>query len=316
MNAPGSDEKATDASRHGVDAQHGSPTAHLHGGLSKAVIPPPTRTALVAPSFDRRSPETRPGGPIGGGTRNGDVERLLRPIPEMVVSFATVAAISGAIAAIWMGPGLEGVGHSFFNEAAAFPLAAAGLVLAGCQPLLALWRHRKSREGLALVEARARRRGISDPLTGLANRTGYRRLVEDALTTLEEGRHLGVLYIDLDRFKEVNDNFGHQTGDRLLVEVTQRLKEMCRGEDFLGRLSGDEFVILVGGVNSISDLERLLQRIQRHIETPFMLGDLEIRISTSIGCSFLQFFHFWPIVIPFMPFYKSFIKTRRSNCSY
>jgi len=283
MNAPGSPDKATDASRHGVGAQQGSPVAHFQGGLSKVVIPPPTRTALVAPSFDRRSPETRPGGSIRGGTRNGDVERLLRPIPEMVVSFATVAAISGAIAAIWMGPGLEGVGHSFFNEAAAFPLAAAGLVLAGCQPLLALWRQRRSREGLALVEARARRRGISDPLTGLANRTGYRLLVEDALTTLEEGRHLGVLYIDLDRFKEVNDNFGHEIGDKLLCAVTGRLREAAGDRATGARLGGDEFALMVDGCDTEEEIVAIGELISKRIGQPFMIDNVELVIGGSVG---------------------------------
>lgn len=140
-----------------------------------------------------------------------------------------------------------------------------------------------------LVNVELQKKASHDALTGVANRTVFIAHLESCIRNADpENPSSALLFVDLDGFKEVNDNFGHQTGDRLLVEVTQRLKEMCRGEDFLGRLSGDEFVILLGGVNSISDLERLLQRIQRHIETPFMLGDLEIRISTSIGCSFLD----------------------------
>jgi diguanylate cyclase (GGDEF)-like protein len=140
-----------------------------------------------------------------------------------------------------------------------------------------------------LVNVDLQRQASHDALTGAANRTVFIAQLERSIAIADSlNPTSALLYIDLDGFKEVNDNFGHQTGDRLLVEVTKRLKEICRGEDLLGRLSGDEFVILIHGVADKNALEQLLHRIQRHLAMPFMLGDLEIRIGSSIGCSMLE----------------------------
>ena len=140
-----------------------------------------------------------------------------------------------------------------------------------------------------LVNVDLQRQASHDALTGAANRTVFISQLERSIAEADSlNPTTALLYIDLDGFKEVNDNFGHQTGDRLLVEVTKRLKEICRGEDLLGRLSGDEFVLLIHGISDKNSLELLLKRIQRHLAMPFMLGDLEIRIGSSIGCSLLD----------------------------
>ena len=140
-----------------------------------------------------------------------------------------------------------------------------------------------------LVNVDLQRQASHDALTGAANRTVFISQLERSIAEADSlNPTTALLYIDLDGFKEVNDNFGHQTGDRILVEVTKRLKEICRGEDLLGRLSGDEFVLLIHGISDKNSLELLLKRIQRHLAMPFMLGDLEIRIGTSIGCSLLD----------------------------
>lgn len=140
-----------------------------------------------------------------------------------------------------------------------------------------------------LVNVDLMRQASHDALTGAANRTVFIAQLERSIAEADSlNPTTALLYIDLDGFKEVNDNFGHQTGDRLLVEVTKRLKEICRGEDLLGRLSGDEFVLLIHGISDKNSLELLLKRIQRHLAMPFMLGDLEIRIGSSIGCALLE----------------------------
>jgi diguanylate cyclase (GGDEF)-like protein len=140
-----------------------------------------------------------------------------------------------------------------------------------------------------LVNVDLQRQASHDALTGAANRTVFISQLERSIAEADSlNPTTALLYIDLDGFKEVNDNFGHQTGDRLLVEVTKRLKEICRGEDLLGRLSGDEFVLLIHGISDKNSLELLLKRIQRHLAMPFMLGDLEIRTGNSIGCSLLD----------------------------
>jgi diguanylate cyclase (GGDEF)-like protein len=127
-----------------------------------------------------------------------------------------------------------------------------------------------------------------DALTGALNRSLFLDELDKAIAETD-GNHPDsvLLFIDLDGFKEVNDNFGHQTGDRLLVEVTGRLRGICREHDTLGRLSGDEFVMLMRCIRPSEDLEPMLRRIQRHLSQPFMLGDLEIRVGSSIGAAIL-----------------------------
>jgi diguanylate cyclase (GGDEF)-like protein len=140
-----------------------------------------------------------------------------------------------------------------------------------------------------LLNIDLKRRALHDPLTGAVNRTLF---IEELTKAITEANPLNpdsvLLFLDLDGFKEVNDNFGHQIGDRLLIEVTERLSGICREKDVLGRLSGDEFVLLVRDIDVSDDLEHLLKRIQRSLLHPFMMGDLEIRIETSIGATILD----------------------------
>jgi diguanylate cyclase (GGDEF)-like protein len=132
-------------------------------------------------------------------------------------------------------------------------------------------------------------RANHDALTGAINRTLFLEELQKGISEANCNHPDAVLlFLDLDGFKEVNDNFGHQIGDRLLVEVTERLRSLSREKDILGRLSGDEFVLLVRHLDITEDLEPLLKRIQRHITQPFMLGDLEIRITSSIGAAILD----------------------------
>ena len=135
-------------------------------------------------------------------------------------------------------------------------------------------------------------RAEHDELTGALNRNLFLDELTKAVAQVDELHPDSVLlFLDLDGFKEVNDNFGHQIGDRLLIEVTQRLRGVCREDDLLGRLSGDEFVLLIRTMRPSEDLEVLLMRIQRNVTQPFMLGDLEIRIGSSIGAAVLDSRH-------------------------
>jgi len=132
-------------------------------------------------------------------------------------------------------------------------------------------------------------RAVHDALTGAVNRTLFLEELQKAISQTDSGNpDSALLFLDLDGFKDVNDNFGHQIGDRLLVEVTERLRHLIRQEDILGRLSGDEFVLLVSHLDIHRDLDALLKRIQRRISQPYMLGDLEIRITSSIGAAILD----------------------------
>lgn len=125
-----------------------------------------------------------------------------------------------------------------------------------------------------------------DHLTGAANRPVIMKGLEKAIRESESITPDSILlFFDIDGFKEVNDNFGHDTGDRLLIEITKRLNTICRSNDLLGRLSGDEFVLLARGIDVEDGLAQLLDRIQKTLSASFMIGELEIRVNASIGCA-------------------------------
>ena len=127
-----------------------------------------------------------------------------------------------------------------------------------------------------------------DALTGLPNRI----LLNDRLSIAVERarRHadyqFAVLFIDLDRFKIVNDSLGHQYGDELLVQVSKRLRECVRAVDTVARLGGDEFAILLDGIEGVENAAPTAERIQEQLTAPFSLLGHEVFISGSIGIAF------------------------------
>lgn len=123
-----------------------------------------------------------------------------------------------------------------------------------------------------------------DPLTGAANRTVFTREIERAALKLAEGgRAFGVLMIDLDDFKVVNDTLGHAAGDAVLVEVTKRLKNRLREGDIVARLGGDEFAILAPGLESREQMEVLARRIGQELALITSVEGRPVRIGASIG---------------------------------
>ncbi|HYU94063.1 MAG TPA: diguanylate cyclase [Actinomycetota bacterium] len=141
--------------------------------------------------------------------------------------------------------------------------------------------------GRKYVEEELMRRAVHDPLTSLPNR----RLLEDrlanALARLARRRHSGVavIFLDLDGFKEVNDTFGHQGGDELLVAVAQRLLLALRPSDTLARIGGDEFVAMLEDVSSQDGARRVAERLMGTLSPPFLLGAREVRVTASAGIS-------------------------------
>ena len=123
-----------------------------------------------------------------------------------------------------------------------------------------------------------------DSLTGLANRLLFIDRLETALRQSHRGhRHLAVLMFDLDRFKVVNDTLGHQTGDRLLKEVANRIKECIREGDTLARLGGDEFALLMPEVRSAVDAANVAHKLLGALARPMQLDNKEVFATTSIG---------------------------------
>jgi diguanylate cyclase (GGDEF)-like protein len=141
---------------------------------------------------------------------------------------------------------------------------------------------------VAGVEARvaAARAALTDPLTGLVNRAGAYAALERlghsaARRTIE---HIAVLYVDLDRFKEVNDTLGHAAGDCLLVEAAQRLQDCCREDDVVARLGGDEFLLILPlRRSSPVNTHLLAERIIRSLEEAFQFDGREVFVSASVG---------------------------------
>lgn len=125
-----------------------------------------------------------------------------------------------------------------------------------------------------------------DVLTGLPNRALFADRFNQAIMHSNRNQKLlAICFIDLDNFKPVNDNFGHKTGDMLLIEVANRLLESVRGEDTVSRLGGDEFALLLNDIDSEKECMRMLDRILHKLEMPFVINDHSHYISASIGAT-------------------------------
>ena len=123
-----------------------------------------------------------------------------------------------------------------------------------------------------------------DHLTGLVNRTLFRdRLVQAMARTKRLQQPIGLMLLDLDRFKAVNDTFGHDMGDELLKAVTERLKVCVREVDTVARMGGDEFTIILEGVLSEQNILAVATRITESIAAPFEIKEHHISIGVSIG---------------------------------
>ena len=122
----------------------------------------------------------------------------------------------------------------------------------------------------------------TDPLTGLPNR----RLLTERLERSLQEEALGVLFIDLDGFKGVNDRWGHQAGDALLGEVAARLRGCVRQEDTLARLGGDEFAVVLPGLRNKEDALLVARKVVEALGEPFVLGRCTASVTASVGVSF------------------------------
>jgi diguanylate cyclase (GGDEF)-like protein/PAS domain S-box-containing protein len=128
------------------------------------------------------------------------------------------------------------------------------------------------------------RRALHDPLTGLANRALLLDRIWKALARLERHQEtVAVFFIDLDGFKAVNDTFGHQAGDRVLVAVAERLRCVLRSQDTVARLSGDEFVVLCEGLHASLTAGDIGDRLAVALSAPMVLGDRHAVLGASIG---------------------------------
>jgi diguanylate cyclase (GGDEF)-like protein/PAS domain S-box-containing protein len=135
------------------------------------------------------------------------------------------------------------------------------------------------------AEAKLNHYAKHDALTNLANRPEFMNQLSAAIKQAERepGSQFAVLFLDLDRFKVINDSLGHAVGDKLLVAIAERIRACVRPRDVVARLGGDEFTVLLNKAGSRDDVVSVAERIQRSLSDPFKLGNYEIFTSASIG---------------------------------
>jgi len=203
------------------------------------------------------------------------VEDLRRHERDLIHD-ALVAARTAARSAILLHLGLGSVS-----------LALAGFIALAMHRLLA--RHagiiQRQMSDLRAAGQRLEHQATHDPLTGLANRALFRRRMTDELEhARQEGFMLGVMYLDLDDFKPVNDTHGHQTGDALLCEIAHRLRQTVRIADTVARLGGDEFAILLPGLENQVQCDAMERKLRQALVPPVELESVTLVPSVSLGC--------------------------------
>lgn len=142
------------------------------------------------------------------------------------------------------------------------------------------------REASELATVEMEHLAYHDALTGLPNRPLYMdRLIMALAQAARLNQKLAVFFLDLDRFKDINDSLGHSTGDVLLKAVAERIRRCVREGDTVARFGGDEFTLLIPRIDHIEDAAKIAQKILETLKIPFTLGDRELFVTTSIGIS-------------------------------
>ncbi|MGR6906603.1 MULTISPECIES: GGDEF domain-containing phosphodiesterase [Lysinibacillus] len=139
-----------------------------------------------------------------------------------------------------------------------------------------------------IVENELEKRLLTDSLTDVSNRFAYIERMDNLLESTSAISHSvqhAIYFLDLDRFKQINDTLGHAVGDSILIEVANRLKKLLKNKDIIARYGGDEFVITLTNVKNVKEAAKFAEQIISSIEQPMMINDQEVFISTSIGIS-------------------------------
>ncbi len=182
-------------------------------------------------------------------------------------SFTHLSTLSGELVAILFICGLFGLS-----------------VVLGTHSRLGTLRLRRLSAELAASNQRYQFLATHDPLTRVANRALFHERLSVSLNRhARHGRPFGLIYIDLDYFKQANDRFGHEVGDLLLVEATERMTSLLRDSDLLARRGGDEFVVLLDELSAPADSGFVAARICAELSRPFQLQGHDVRVSGSLG---------------------------------
>lgn len=179
----------------------------------------------------------------------------------------------------------------FFSEA----IIDVALLVILSSPMIYIWAIKPFIDARGEALSQLRHMAHIDPLTNLANRRLFLTLLEKALASASRHTDYGaLLLIDLDNFKHVNDNYGHEAGDALLIEVAERLQSKVRAEDVVGRLGGDEFVVLIHRLGPDEQMARkrafrIADSLLKTLDSPFEFGGTTLRCGASIGIRLLGF---------------------------
>jgi len=224
--------------------------------------------------------------------REGRYTRLLRLAASLVMGLAIVGMHYTGMAAASFAPGSicgAAVDGGLETRWLAVLVIVTTLGIIGITLIASRFdRHLHSRTGrLADSLARANQElvqaALHDPLTHLPNRMLLQDRIEQAIENARRRESIvAVMFCDLDGFKLVNDAYGHQFGDRLLVLMAERVRGLLRPQDTLARLGGDEFVVVLG-VESTDDAELVAERITAAVAEPFVIDAAELQLSTSLG---------------------------------
>ena len=144
----------------------------------------------------------------------------------------------------------------------------------------------KEKEELEAANKRIMELATHDNLTGLANRRIFNEMLESAMEQAKRrGEILAVLFIDLDNFKPVNDTWGHDAGDKVLIEIANRLKSILRATDSVARIGGDEFLILLNPVKNRNEARKVAEKVIKKVGSQIRFNEIDTKISMSIGIS-------------------------------
>ncbi len=138
-------------------------------------------------------------------------------------------------------------------------------------------------ERLEHSRAQLSHRANHDELTELPNRAFMHELVHDALASCEGEQKVALAFVDVDEFKRINDLYSHSVGDDILKEVARRIRAVIRHDDVVGRISGDEFVILFRGITTLSDVRETADRLLDALKRPFAVDGFDLRVSATFG---------------------------------
>lgn len=221
------------------------------------------------------------------GTGYTHSEACGEPLPLLQAEQETISFYEELWAALHAGQSWEGEflnhkksGEAFWEYVHIAPVLGEGDILRGYLLVSEDISERKRQQEALLYQAQF------DALTGLPNRfLSLDRLQQVLFLAKRAGTGAAILYVDLDDFKKVNDSLGHEAGDELLIQVAQRLRNEVRETDTVGRLGGDEFLVLLGGITHADDAGNVANQLIKALDKPFHVGGHELTVTASVGVS-------------------------------